>query len=154
LIDGFNSTHVQCEPDQLVHQLFEAQVERSPDTIAVEYEGKSLTYAQLNDEANRLACRLRGLGALPDGLVAVCMERSLEMVVALLATLKAGAAYVPLDPSHPRDRLAHAIQDAAPCALLTQAALVPTLPATSVPVLTLDDDQENFGSADLPPARV
>ena len=108
---------------QCIHQLFEKQVRTSPDPTAVVYEETSLTYAELNRRANRLAHYLRGLGVKPDARVAICVERSLEMVVALLAVLKAGGAYVPLDPAYPVERLRFMLEDCAPVALLTQRHL-------------------------------
>ena len=106
-----------------VHQLFEEQVAKSPDAVAVVFEDDSLSYAELNRRANQLAHYLRGLGVKPDDRVAICAERSLEMVVALLAVLKAGGAYVPLDPAYPPERLRFMIEDSAPLALLTQSHL-------------------------------
>ena len=96
--------------EKCVHELFEAQVERTPDAVALVDEEQSLTYGELNARANRLAHYLRELGVRPDARVAICMERSVEMVVALLATLKAGGAYVPLDPGYPLERLAYMLR--------------------------------------------
>ena len=110
--------------DLCIHELFEAQVERTPDAIAIEFESQKLTYQELNRRANQLAHHLRGLGVGPQKLVGICVERSLEMVVGLLGILKAGAAYVPLDPAYPRERLEFMLNDAQVAALLTQAKLV------------------------------
>src|SRR6201999_1217277 len=96
---------------------------RTPDAVAVVFEDEQLSYAELNSRANQLAHYLQGLGVGPDARVALCVERSLEMVVALLAVLKAGAAYVPLDPAYPLERLNFMLQDSAPVALLTQSHL-------------------------------
>ncbi|MCG1019977.1 amino acid adenylation domain-containing protein, partial [Mycetohabitans sp. B4] len=96
-----------------MHQLFEAQVERTPEAPALVYEDQTLSYAQLNAQANRLAHQLIGLGVKPDTRVAICVQRSAALVVGLLAILKAGGAYVPLDPSYPSERLAHILADAA-----------------------------------------
>ncbi len=98
------------------------QVEKSPDAVAVVFDGRHLTYAELNSQANRLAHHLRDLGVRPDDRVAICVERSLQMVVGLLATLKAGGAYVPLDPGYPVERLAYMLRDSAPSAILGHAA--------------------------------
>ncbi|AMO95406.1 D-alanine--poly(phosphoribitol) ligase, subunit 1 [Collimonas fungivorans] len=123
LLHAFNQSQLASAGNTLIHELFEQQVLRDPDATAVEYDGRRLSYQELNQSANQLAHHLRGLGLRPDDLVAICMERGLEMVVAILATLKAGAAYVPLDPVYPPERLAHMLQDSAPLALLTQASL-------------------------------
>jgi non-ribosomal peptide synthetase component F len=103
-----------------LHELFEAQAQKKQDVVAVVYEGVRLTYGELNQKANHLAHRLRALGAGPEKLVGICMERSLEMVVGILGILKAGAAYVPLDPAYPRERLGYMAADAGFEVLLTQ----------------------------------
>ena len=108
--------------------MFEAQVARTPEAVALEFEDERLTYAELEARANRLAHRLRGLGVGPGSLVAVCAERSVELVVALLGVVKAGGAYVPLDPDYPPDRLAFMLADAAVPVLLAQRAVLDVLP--------------------------
>ena len=118
----WNATDADYPSDKCIHELFEAQAEKAPDAVAVVYEGRQLTYGELNAQANRLAHHLRGLGVKPDTLVAICVERSLEMVAGLLAILKAGGAYVPLDPAYPAERLAFMLADSAPAAVLTDAA--------------------------------
>ncbi|WP_323135334.1 non-ribosomal peptide synthase/polyketide synthase [Dyella silvatica] len=132
------------QPDtQTLHQLFEMQAARSPGQVAVLCEGESLTYAQLNARANRLARHLRSLGVRPTALVGLCIERSLDMMVGLFGILKAGGAYLPLDPAYPPERLQTILADAKPMVLLTQAPLreqVPTLPG--LPVFCLDSDAE------------
>ncbi|TNV64185.1 non-ribosomal peptide synthase/polyketide synthase, partial [Corallococcus exiguus] len=123
----------------LLHQLVEAQVARTPDAVAVTFEETALTYAQLDARANQLAWHLRSMGVGPEVRVGLMLERSLELVVALLATLKAGGAYVPLDPALPAQRLAWMFEDARPAVVLIQERLVARLPAgDSVPVLRLD----------------
>jgi amino acid adenylation domain-containing protein len=119
LID-WNNTRAAYPRDVMLHQLFESQVERTPAAIAVEFEGKQLTYQELNQQANRLAHYLNKLGLGVDTLVGICMDRSLEMVVGLLGILKAGAAYVPLDPAYPKERLAFMVEDAQVRVLLTR----------------------------------
>ena len=116
-------------------------MERNPDAVAIVHGPARLTYRELNQQANRLAHHLRTLGAAPETLVGVCMERSLEMVVGLLAVLKAGGAYVPLDPTHPVERLRFMFADARPGILLTQERLLPTLPDYSGLVLCVDRDR-------------
>ena len=123
LLYEWNATKAEYPGDRCVHELFEAQVEKSPDAVAVVFEDEELSYADLNRRANRLAHYLRQLGVKPDDRVAICVERGFEMIVALLAVLKAGGAYVPLDPAYPVERLRFMIDDAAPVALLTQSHL-------------------------------
>src|SRR5512132_1646301 len=112
----------------LVHEMFEGQVERTPEGTAVVCGGERLTYRQLNDRANQLAHKLLSLGAGAGYLVGICVERSPEMVVSLLGVLKSGAAYVPLDPSYPAGRLAFMVEDAEVAVLLTQSGLLEKLP--------------------------
>src|SRR5262249_49880978 len=117
-----------------------AQVARTPEAVAVVFEDRRLTYAQLNARANQLAHHLRRLGVGPEVLVGICVERSLEMVVGLLGILKAGGAYVPLDPDHPAERLAFMVEDTQAPVLLTQQALRERLPAKHARVVCLDAD--------------
>jgi amino acid adenylation domain-containing protein len=138
VLEEFNATAVPYPQDKLVHELFEEQAGRVPDAVAVVYEGQQLTYAELNAKANQLAHYLLSQGVNPEDRVAICMERSLEMVIALLGVLKAGAAYVPLDPSYPAERLAYMLEDAAPVILLTQSWLSAELPVIAVPTIALD----------------
>ena len=97
--------------DKTIHQLFEEQVEKTPDNVAAVYEDEQLTYWELNERANQLAHYLRARGVGPDTLVAIAVERSLEMIIGLLGILKAGGAYVPLDPTYPEDRLQFMLED-------------------------------------------
>ena len=157
LLLGFNDTQVAYPSDRCVHELFEAQVARTPEAIALVYEDRQMSYGELNAHANRLARRLIAQGIGTDDRVAICLPRGLEMVVGLLGILKAGGAYVPLDPSYPAQRLAYLLEDSAPVALLTQAALRARLPASDVPVLVLelaDEISINAGEPeDNPDAR-
>ncbi|WP_247263511.1 MULTISPECIES: AMP-binding protein, partial [Pseudomonas] len=123
-------------PAEPIHALFETQVRANPEAVALVCEDRQLSYRQLNRRANHLARQLLALGVRPDERVAICAERSLDMIVGLLGVLKAGAAYVPIDPAHPADRMAFMLQDSQPRALLTQTAL--TLPAGDTPLLLLD----------------
>ena len=107
----WNNTETEYPKDVCIHELFEAQAARTPEAIALEFEGKQLTYGELNRRANQLAHYLRRLGIGPEKLVGICIERSIEMVIGLLGILKAGGAYVPLDPSYPRERLAFMLED-------------------------------------------
>ena len=140
LVVEFNDTAADYPKDKCVHQLFEEQVEQTPNATALMFENAQLTYAELNAKSNQLAHHLQKLGVGPDVLVGICVERSLEMVVGLLGILKAGGAYVPLDPSYPKDRLAFMLEDAAPAVLLTQEKLLNDLPQSEARVLCLDRD--------------
>ena len=144
----WNATHGEYLRHLAIHQLFEEQVQRAPDAVAVVYEGEELTYEQLNARANQLARHLRGLGVGPEVLVGICVERSLEMVVGLLGILKAGGAYVPLDPSYPSERLAYMLGDAKPMVLLTQERLLGQFPAYEGSVLCLDRDCPQWAEQD------
>ncbi|WP_374336347.1 amino acid adenylation domain-containing protein [Leeia sp.] len=115
------------EPQGLIQHRFEAQAQAQPDAIAVEYQHQHLSYRELNRRANRLARQLRAHGVGPDQRVALCLERSLDMVVAVLATLKAGGAYVPLDPAYPAERLSHMLQDSEPVVVVSHAAAAAAL---------------------------
>src|SRR5262249_15629843 len=106
-IAEWNRTGVAYPGEQCVHELFAAQAERTPERVAVVYEGAALSYGELNRRANQLAHYLRAQGVGPETLVGVCLERSVELVVALLGVLKAGGAYVPLDPQYPEARLSY-----------------------------------------------
>src|SRR5581483_1708029 len=128
----------RAAPSETLPQLFQAQVTRTPDATAVTCRGKRLSYAELNTRANQLARRLVGLGAGPERLVAIAMPRSAEMLVAVLAVLKAGAAYVPLDPGYPAERIGFVLADARPVAVLTTAVTGRNLPG-EVPQVVIDD---------------
>ncbi|RNB58932.1 amino acid adenylation domain-containing protein [Brevibacillus gelatini] len=137
----WNDTSV-AYPEQLcVHQAFEKQVEKSPDAVALVYKNVEWTYAELNQRANQLAHRLLAWGVQPDTLVGICLERSPEMIVAFLGVLKAGAAYVPIDPAHPQERIAYMIEDSQASVLLTQQSLQDRLPADSSQVICLDSGE-------------
>ncbi|QHE95541.1 amino acid adenylation domain-containing protein [Pseudomonas cannabina pv. alisalensis] len=138
LLQEWNATAVDYPQDTCVHQLFETQVEKTPEAIALVFEARKFTYAQLNARANQLAHYLIGLGIGPDDRVAICVERSPEMVVGLLGVLKAGAAYVPLDPTYPEQRLRYMLEDSAPAAVLVQR-MTRALPGKlAVPLLDLE----------------
>jgi amino acid adenylation domain-containing protein/non-ribosomal peptide synthase protein (TIGR01720 family) len=140
LLVEWNDTQVDYPQDKCIHQLFEEQVERTPDGVAVVFENQQLTYQELNCRANQLAHYLRSLGVGADVLVGICAERSLEMVVGILGILKAGGAYVPLDPEYPQDRLSFMLENAQVSILLTQEHLVEKLPEHQARVVHLDKD--------------
>jgi amino acid adenylation domain-containing protein len=141
LLAEWNDTPAEFPRESCIHQMFEEQTARTPDAPAVVFEGTTLPYAELNRRANQLAHHLIGLGVKPDSRVAICMERSTEMVVGLLAILKSGGAYVPLDPGYPVDRLRYMLEDSAPVALLTQTSLLGLLETrdASLPLVDLTE---------------
>ncbi len=145
IIEGFNralapalGSRLPLDGGATLHGLFEAQVARRPEAIALTCEGQSVTYAQVNAQANRLARHLVRYGVKPDTLVGLCLERSNELVIALLAILKAGGAYLPIDLAYPADRLTFMLEDAQAPVLLTQSKLTAGLPATKAKVLCVD----------------
>ncbi|MFN6560832.1 MAG: amino acid adenylation domain-containing protein [Nostoc sp. ChiSLP01] len=142
LLVEWNNTQADYPQDKCIHQLFEAQVERTKQAIAVTFGQQQLTYQQLNARANQLAHYLQTLGVVPGVLVGICLERSLDMLVGLLAILKTGAAYVPLDLSYPQQRLAFMLADSQASVILTQKQLLDTLPEHSATVVCLDSDSE------------
>lgn len=137
---AWNLVEVPYPDDRGIHQLVEAQVDQSPEAVAVVFEQQSLTYRELNQRSNQLAHYLRRLGVGPDVLVGLCVERSLDLMVGLLGILKAGGAYVPLDPTYPPERLAFMLEDSGSPVLLTQNHLLPSLPASQAQVVCLDTD--------------
>ena len=147
LLVEWNDTKIDGPRDLCVHQLFEAQAERTSDAVAVVFEAEQLTYGELNRRANQLAHHLRALGVGPEVLVAICLERSLEMVIALLGVLKAGGAYLPLDPAYPKERLAFMLEDAQVPVLLTRERLVAGLPEHSAAVVCLDSGWQTIARA-------
>ncbi|WP_099138049.1 non-ribosomal peptide synthetase [Xenorhabdus szentirmaii] len=145
--EDFNASEENYTEDTFIHRLFEHQSAQNPDAAAVVFGNQSLKYGELNRRANQLAHYLITLGVRPDERVAICVERSLDMVVGLLAILKAGGAYVPLDPAYPAERLAYMLGDAKPVALLTQRALAGRLnnviPSTEHVMVVLDAEEQN-----------
>src|SRR5712691_6415080 len=140
----WNANQAEYPRDTCLHQLFEAQVERTPEATAIVFEGESLIYRELNRRANRLAHYLQKLGVGPEVPVGMCMERSMEMVIGLLGILKAGGAYIPLDPTYPKARLALMVEDTRTPLLLTQKRLMERLPDLRAQVICLDTVWEEF----------
>ena len=140
LLVEWNQTQTSYPDHYCIHQLFEEQVVKIPDAIAVIDGEKSLTYEQLNQKANQLAYYLQNLGVKTEDLVGICIERSVLMIIGLLGILKAGAAYIPLDPNYPSERLAYMLEDSAVSVLLTQENLVDTLPNYLGTIFCLDQD--------------
>jgi nonribosomal peptide synthetase DhbF len=159
ILKEWNETRVAFPQTQALHHLIEAQVERTPESVAVRFDDQSLTYAEMNRRSNQLAHFLRAMGVRPETLVGICLERSPETVVTIAGILKAGAAYLPLDPSYPSERLAFMLGDARPLVLLTQERLLRDLPKFGGETVCLDrdwqliarqseEDLRAFGSAD------
>ncbi|MBD6620280.1 amino acid adenylation domain-containing protein [Komarekiella sp. 'clone 1'] len=144
LLVEWNDTQTDYPQDKCIHQLFEEQVQRTPDAVAVVFENQQLTYQQLNCQANSLAHYLKSLGVGADVLVGICVERSLEMIVGLLGILKAGGAYVPLDPEYPQERLSFMLADTQLKVLLTQENLVESLPEHQARVVCLETEWQSF----------
>lgn len=138
LLVEWNTTGADYPHDRCIHQLIEDFAVQTPDASAVTYERTTLSYAQLEARANQLAHHLIGLGVKPNDKVALCLERSLEMIVGMVGILKAGAAYVPLDPSYPRDRLAYIMEDTKAPVIITQPHLRGVLPTADAHVVILD----------------
>lgn len=133
--------HHQC-----VHKWFECQVEETPDAIAVIYGAQQLSYRQLNVQANQLARHLRALGVQADTLVGICMDRSPNMIIAMLAVLKSGGGYLPLDPTYPRERIELMLEDSQVPVLLTQKKLADTIPTNNLRLVCLDTQQKDIAS--------
>ncbi|WP_193200947.1 amino acid adenylation domain-containing protein, partial [Nostoc sp. MG11] len=140
LLIEWNDTESEYPTDKCIHQLFDEQVEKTPDAVAVVFENQQLTYHQLNQKANQLAHHLQNLGVRSEVLVGVCVERSIEMIVGILGILKAGGAYVPLDPNYPQERLSYMLEDSGVEMLLTQQSLLESLPSHIARVVCLDMD--------------
>jgi amino acid adenylation domain-containing protein len=154
VVEAWNATEAAYPRDLCIHELVEAQVRRTPDAVAVVHEGEQLTYAELNARANRLARFLAGRGVGPDVPVGLSVERGPELIVALLAVLKAGGAAVSLDPSYPPERLRYMLADCAPAALLTRDGLAARFADSGVPVVRLDADASAWaGLPDSDPGR-
>ena len=139
LLFDWNDTQTDYPEDKCIHQLFEEQVARTPDATAVVFEEQQLTYQQLNQKANQLAHYLQTLGVEPEVLVGICVERSPEMVIAILGVLKAGGAYVPLDPNYPQERLAFIVEDSQIPILITQEKIAENLPTSWIQTLLLEE---------------
>jgi amino acid adenylation domain-containing protein len=162
VVEEWNRTDAEYTAGACIHEVIEAQVERTPDAVAIVFAEEHVTYAELNRRANRLAHHLRSLGVGADVRVGICMERSSAMMVAILAILKAGGAYVPFDPAFPAERLRYMLDDSAPSVVLTQSSFSALVEGEGVPVLALDADagawaelpESNPGRAGLTPEHL
>ncbi|WAT31391.1 non-ribosomal peptide synthetase [Pseudomonas sp. GXZC] len=154
LVHSWNQTAEAYPIERGIHHLIEDQVQATPDAPALVFGATTLTYAQLDARANQLAHALREKGVGPDVLVGICVERSIEMVVGLLAILKAGGAYVPLDPEYPQERLAYMIEDSGIQLLLSQHSLLPLLPVEGIQVIALDQPADWLDGYSTEPVNV
>ncbi|NTU83526.1 MAG: amino acid adenylation domain-containing protein, partial [Chloroflexales bacterium] len=152
ILTTWNETWAAYPREQCLHELFERRAEQSPAAPAATFAGQSLSYRELSQRAELLARYLRGLGVRPGSLIGIYLDRSFDMLVAVLAVLKSGAAYLPLDPTYPRDRLAYMLEDARAAVVLTQESLVPALPARSAIVVSLGSGWEQRAHAGKEPA--
>ncbi|MCU7552937.1 amino acid adenylation domain-containing protein, partial [Chitinophagaceae bacterium LB-8] len=139
LLYGFNQTEAAYPNDKSIVALFEQQVEKTPHHVAVVFEEEQLTYQELNERSNQLAHYLRGKGVKEETLVPICLERSLEMLIGILGILKAGAAYVPIDPEYPLDRIAYMLQDTAAAIVINSEKSKEKLPASSIGIISLEE---------------
>ncbi|HSU13028.1 non-ribosomal peptide synthetase, partial [Longimicrobium sp.] len=157
VLEEWNRTEAPYPAGRCIHQLFEAQAERTPDAPAVVFAGRTLTYRELDERANRLARHLIRLGVGPEVRVGLCLERSPELMVAILGVMKAGGAYVPVDPAHPAERIGYVLEDSAVAAVLTQERLRDALPVLGgVRVISVDTAWGEIAaeSADAPATGV
>jgi len=146
LLIEWNNTQRAYPQETCIHHLFETQVEKKPDDLALVFENQEMSYRELNTKANQLAHYLQSLGVKPEVLVGICLERSPEMLIGLLGILKAGGAYLPLDPAYPRARLAFMLEEAKVPVLLTQSSLNEALPDTAAQVVCLDAEAETLSA--------
>ncbi|HEX6178623.1 MAG TPA: amino acid adenylation domain-containing protein, partial [Thermoanaerobaculia bacterium] len=150
IVTEWNETASDYPRDRTIHSLIEEQAERTPDGVAVRFEGETLTYGELDRRANVIARKLRDAGVGPDTLVAIMMERSLSMIAALVGILKAGGAYVPLDPTYPKDRLAFMLEDSGAPVLVTDPALAPAPPREVQKVVIVENGPATEAATALP----
>jgi amino acid adenylation domain-containing protein len=146
LLASWNKTAARPSDSTCLHQLFEAQAERTPTSQAIIFVNERITYLELNRRANKIAHRLRALGVGPETLVCICMERSVQMVAAMIGILKAGGAYVPVDPKYPKDRVAFMLEDSRATVIITQDQFIEQLPKEGVKILCLDAGGEVVAS--------
>ncbi|HLL70298.1 MAG TPA: amino acid adenylation domain-containing protein, partial [Pyrinomonadaceae bacterium] len=147
LLSKWNATREDYPLETPLHELIEAQVERTPDAVALFFEDERLTYRELNERANRLAHHLRSHGVAPETVVGICMERSLDMVTGLLGIMKAGGAYLPLEPEYPKERLSYMLRDARVRVILTQRKFAEDLPAHTARVVCVETDGDEIARA-------
>src|SRR6185437_14507863 len=140
LLTAFNNTNSKLAHDKCIIELFENRVSESPDAVAVVYEGRTLSYEDLNSRSNQLARYLLHSGLAAEALVPICVERGLEMVIGILGILKAGYAYVPIDPEYPQDRISYMLEDSgAPLILSSRLSRSKITSAGKIDIIELDD---------------
>jgi len=154
LLVEWNNTQVKYPQDQCIHQLFEEQVAKTPDAVAIVFENQQLTYQELNTRANQLAHYIKqnvlgSVNSSPEILIGICVERSLEMVIGLIAILKAGGAYIPLDPNYPEQRLSFILEQANVSLLLSEQKLLPLLSQSQADVICLDSEWQKINQQDI-----
>jgi amino acid adenylation domain-containing protein len=148
LLENWNLTEAEYSADQCVHHLFEEQVQKTPDSLALTFQEDALTYKELNVRANQVAHYLMAKNVGPDDLVAVLLDRSTDMLIAMLGIMKAGGAYLPLDPVYPKDRLAFMVEDAKVSTVITQKKYSTLLPKTSTNKIEIDSEWSQIGKLD------
>jgi len=146
VLRGLNDTDIEYGPEECIHTMFERQVEKTPDAIALVFEGQTMTYRELNERANQVAHYLKRAGVGPDVRVGVCMDRSLEMLIAIYGVLKTGGVYVPVDPYHPQERQAFTMEDSQVPLMLTQERWLAHLPSVGFEVICLDTEWSKFAA--------
>ena len=144
LLGAWNRTEREYNLNQCIHELFEAQARKTPEAVAVSHRGKTLTYGELNERANRTARYIAGRGAGKERIAGICMERSLDMLVGILGVLKAGSAYMPLDPSYPPERTSYMIEDSGVGVILTQEKYLGLLEGYKGETVVIDRDWERI----------
>jgi len=148
LLYEFNNTYAEYLRDKTIHELFEEQVEKTPDNIAVVYENRQLTYRELNEKSNQLARALREKGVVPDSIVGIMIERSIEMIVGIMGILKAGGAYLPIDPEYPKDRIGYMLEDSMAYILITRKLYIGNIADTISTIIDIEDISVISGMAE------
>ena len=151
LLVDCNQTNWPLVHEHLLHELIERHARRSPSAVAASFNGRTITYRELEERSSLLARHLRGLGVKPGVLVAICVERSIEMIVALMAVLKAGGAYVPVDPTFPSDRISYMLENSAAAVVIKDRQLKDKITTASAKIVNLDEDWQAHTPRDLPP---
>ena len=147
ILKDWNRTQAEYPSEQCIHQLFEEQVSRTPDAVAITFENQSLTYSELNAKTNQLARYLVNQGAREGNIVAIFVHRSIDLVMGLLAISNTGATYLPLDPIYPKARLSLILEDAKPILLVSESDMYENLPKTNARIILLNDKEKFFSES-------